>query len=277
MPFPQAPASARRILIGKQRSGWLWCCRRSCWWCFRHMTKRSSLSNSGRGKKGACERRVQSRSTPFKGKPGSLWTCRPAQSSATTPRVCQRLPNCTKVSPHSSAHPGTLWCWLLRRLRRCKVALYGPHLKPHQRQYPLPETLFSSPWARPCYSWQSRFDFEGAGNGPVVITWIGSEHELYSSTCPISLVENCITLRHDRRLLSLLGCVHNWPTCRWSAIKKENRFSLNVNGIMSSFLERQFYRSTLYICKVFFWNLANWLYHVSHGRKNDKLDEPLKQ
>ncbi len=29
--------------------------------------------------------------------------------------------------------------------------------------------------------------------------------------------------------------------------KKENRFSLNGNGIMSSFLGRQFYRSTLYI------------------------------
>ena len=35
-----------------------------------------------------------------------------------------------------------------------------------------------------------------------------------------------------RRLLSLLGFVHNWPTSRWSATtKKENRFSLNGNGI----------------------------------------------
>ena len=29
--------------------------------------------------------------------------------------------------------------------------------------------------------------------------------------------------------------------------KKENRFSLNGNGIMSSFLGRQFYRSTRYV------------------------------
>ena len=29
--------------------------------------------------------------------------------------------------------------------------------------------------------------FEGAGNGPVVITWIGREHELYSGASPISL------------------------------------------------------------------------------------------
>ena len=110
---------------------------------------------------------------------------------------------------------------------------------------PKPETLFSSPWARPCYSWQySDLHFEGAGNGPVVITWIGREHELYSGASPISHVEHCITFRHDRRLLSLLGFVHNWPTSRWSATKKENRVSINGNGIMF-FLGWQFYRSTL--------------------------------
>ena len=87
--------------------------------------------------------------------------------------------------------------------------------------------------------------FEGAGNGPFVITWIGREHELYSGASPILLVEHCVTFRHDRRLLSLLGFIHNWPTSRWSATKKENPFSLNGNAIVSSFLERQFYRSTL--------------------------------
>ena len=86
--------------------------------------------------------------------------------------------------------------------------------------------------------------FGDAGNGPVVITLIGREHELYSGASPISLVEHCVTFRHDRRLLSLLGFVHNWPTSRWSAAKKENRFSLNGNGIMSSFLGRQSNRAT---------------------------------
>ena len=86
--------------------------------------------------------------------------------------------------------------------------------------------------------------FKGSGNGPVVITWIGREHELYSGTSPISLA--LCQFRHDRRFLWLLGFVHNCPTSRWSATKKENRFSLNGNGIMSSFLGRQFYRSTLY-------------------------------
>ena len=77
--------------------------------------------------------------------------------------------------------------------------------------------------------------FEGAGNGPVVITWIGREYGLYSGASPISLVEHCVTFRHDRRLLSLLGFVHNWTTSRWSATKNENWFSLNGNGIMSLF------------------------------------------
>ena len=63
--------------------------------------------------------------------------------------------------------------------------------------------------------------FEGAGNGPVVITWIGREHELYSGTSPNSLIEHCVTFRHDRRLLSLLGFVHNRPTSRWSATTKK--------------------------------------------------------
>ena len=64
--------------------------------------------------------------------------------------------------------------------------------------------------------------FEEAGNGLVVITWIGREHGLYSGTSPISLIEHCVTFRHDKRLQSLLGFVHNWPTSRWSATKKEN-------------------------------------------------------
>ena len=68
MPFPQAPAGARRILGGWRRSGWLWCCGRSCWWCSRRMTKRSSPAGSGRGWRGSSERRVQSRSTPSEAK-----------------------------------------------------------------------------------------------------------------------------------------------------------------------------------------------------------------
>ena len=129
MLFPQAPAGARRILGGWRRSGWLWCCGRSCWWCSQRMTKRSSPAGSGWGRSGASERRVQSRSTHSEAKPGvslDLW-------AGATPRVCHRPPDCTRGSPHSSAHPGTLWCWLSSWLRRCEVSWCGPHLKPHQR------------------------------------------------------------------------------------------------------------------------------------------------
>ena len=46
---------------------------------------------------GGSERRVQSRSTPSEAKPGSLWTCGPAPSPTTTPRVCHRLSDCTTL------------------------------------------------------------------------------------------------------------------------------------------------------------------------------------
>ena len=101
--------------------------------------------------------------------------------------------------------------------------------------------MFSSPWVRPCYSRQSRFAFRGCWQW----SCCHNLNRWYSGASPISLVEHCVTFRHDRRLLSHLGFVHNWPTSRWFATKKENRFSLNRNEIMSSFLGRQFYRSNL--------------------------------
>ena len=77
---------------------------------------------------------------------------------------------------------------------------------------------------------------------------------------------NIVSHSDNRRLL-----LHNWLTSRWSATtKKKNRFSLNENGIMSSFLGRQFYRSTLYnplivckqMCSVSFENVINKLYDI---------------
>ena len=122
------------------------------------------------------------------------------------------------------------------------VALTWNHTKDHNCSQKL---YFHHPGHIPVIRGNPDLHFEGAGNGPVVITWIGRE-DLYIGASPISLVEHCVTFRHDRRLLSLLGFVHNWPTSRWSATKKENQFSLNGNEIMS-FLGRQFYRSTLYV------------------------------
>ena len=80
------------------------------------------------------------------------------------------------------------------------------------------------------YNWSRKLCFHHHGHVPVirdnpaivlaVITWISRKCELYSSASPISPVEHCVTFRHHRRLLSLLGFVHNWPTSRWSATKK---------------------------------------------------------
>ena len=154
------------------------------------------------------------------------------------PGSCQRPPDCPRGSPHSSAHPGTLWCWLSSRLWKCEVVWCGPHLKTTPKTITVAvrrvvRCIEHCPQALNCPD----LHFEGAGNGPAVITWIISKkHVLYSGASPISLVEHCVTFRHDRRLLSLLGFVHYRPTSRWYATKKENRFSFNGNGIISSFL-----------------------------------------
>ena len=147
-------------------------------------------------------------------------------------------PDCTRGSPHSSAHPGTLWCDFqanFKDVRWHDMPLTWNHTKDHNYSRKL---CFHHPGHVPVICGNPDLHFEGAGNGPVVITWIGREHDLYSGASLILLIEHCVTFRKDRRLLSLLGFVHNWPTSRWSATKKENRFSLNGNGIMSSFLGR---------------------------------------
>ena len=127
------------------------------------------------------------------------------------------------------------------------VAFTWIHTKDHYRSRTL---CFHQPDHVPVIGGNPDLHFKGAGNIPVVITLIGREHDLYSSESPISLVEHCVTFRHDRGLLSLLGFVHNSQTSRWSATKNENRFPLNGNVKMSSFLRRQFYRSTLYFSQV---------------------------
>ena len=196
-------------------------------------------------RRGGSERRVRSRSTPSEAKPGSLWTCWPVPSPK-RPRVCHRPLDCTRGSSHSSAHPGTLWYWLSSRLRRCEVAWCGFKWRPHQDHNCSRKLCFHHPGHVPVICGNPDLHFEGAGKG-LVLTWISREHMLYSGTSPISLVEHCLPFRYDKRLLSLLGFVHNWPTSRWSATKKENWFSLYGNGILLSFLGRQFYCSTLYV------------------------------
>ena len=100
------------------------------------------------------------------------------------------------------------------------VALTWNHIKDHNRSRKL---CFHHPGHVPDIRGSPYLHFEGAGNGSVVITWIGRDHELYSRSSLISLVEHCVIFRHDRRLLSLLEFVHNCPTSRWSATKKKKK------------------------------------------------------
>ena len=235
MPFPQAPAGARRILGGWRRSGWLWCCGRSCWWCSRRMIQRSCPAGSGRGRRGLVREGYKVVAILLKSSLGLFGLVGPAPSPAATARVCHRPPDCTRESPHSSTYPGTLGVDFqgdFEDVRWHDVALTWNKTEDHNRSWKL---CFHHPGHVAVFRGNPDLHFESAGNGPVVITWIGREHDLYSGASPISLVEHCVPFRHDRRLLSLLGFVHNWPTSRWSATKKENRFSLNGNGIMSSF------------------------------------------
>ena len=245
MPFPQAPAGALRILTGWRQSGWLWCCGRSCWWCSRHMTKLSSPVGSGGGR-GAVKEGYKVVALLLKlslglfGLVGWRQVLLPHPGSATSHLIALGDHHTLQ---HIQVHFGVDFQADFEDVRWRDVALSWNHTKDHNCS----QKLFHHPGHVLVIRGNPDLHFEGTGNGPVVITWIGREYDLYSSASPISLVEHCVTFRHDRRLLSLLGFVHNWPTSRWSVTKKENRFSLNRNGIMLSFLGRQFYRSTLYM------------------------------
>ena len=237
----------RRELGGWWRSGWLWCCGRSCWWCSQRMTKRSSPAGSGWGGRGPLRERYKVLALLMKpslglfGLVGRRRILLPHPGCATGHLIA---PGDHHTLQHIQVHFGVDFQADFEDVRWHDVALTWNHTKDHNRSRKL---CFHHPGHVPFIRGNPDLHFEGAGNGPVGITWIGREHVLYSGTSPISLVEHCVTFRHDRGLLSLLGFVHNWPTSRWSATKKENRFSLNGNGIASSFLWRQFYRSTLYM------------------------------
>ena len=169
------------------------------------------------GKEGASERKVQSRSTPSEAKPGvSLNLLAGAEFSCHT----QGLP------PATWLHQGITTLFSTSRYTLVLTfmptsKMWGGMMWPSLETTPKTITVAVN-FVFITLGTLNRPDlhFEGAGNGSVVITWIGRGHELYSGASSISLVEHCVTFRHDRRLLSLLRFVHNWPTSRWSATKK---------------------------------------------------------
>ena len=209
------------------------------------MTNRSSPAGSGRGRRGPVRegyKVIAFLLKPSLGLFGLVDRRRfllPQPGSATGHLIA---PGDHHTLQYIQVHFGVDYQADFEDVRWHDVTVTWNHAKDHNHSWKL---CFHHPGHVPVIRGNPDLHFEGAGNGPVVITWIGREHELYSGPSPISLDEHCVTFRHDRRLLSLLGFVHSWRTSRWSATKKENRFSLNGNGIMSSFLGRQFYRSTL--------------------------------
>ena len=233
MPFPLAPAGARRILGGWWSSGWLWWYGRSFWWCSRRMTKRSSPVGSGWGRRGPVREVYKVLLKPSLGLFGLVGRRRvllPHQGSATGHLIA---PGSYHTLVHIQVHFGVDFQADFEDVRWHDVAVTWNHTKDHNRSRKL---YFHHPGHVPVIRGNPDLHFEGAGNDPVDITRIGRGHELYLGASPISLVEHCVTFRHNRRLLSLLWFVHNWPIRRWSVTKKkENRFSLNGNGIMSSF------------------------------------------
>ena len=223
MPFPQVPPGAQQILGGWRRSGWLWYCGRSCWWCSRCITKRSSPAGSGWGRRGPVREGYKVVALLLKpslglfGLVGRHRVLLPHPGSATGHLVA---PGDHHILQHIQVHFGVDFWADFEDVRWHDVALTWNHTKVHNCSRKL---CFHHPGHVPVIRGNPDLHFEGAGNGPVVITWVGREHGLYSASL-ISLVEHCVTFRHDRRLLSLLGFVHNWPTSRWSAAKKENHF-----------------------------------------------------
>ena len=223
MSFPQALAGDRRILGGWLRSGWLWCCGRSCWWCSRHMTKKKVVQRVQLGGGGRPVREgykvvalLLKLSLGLFGLVGQHRVLLPHPGSVTGNLI---ITGDHHILQHIQVHFGVDFQADFEDVRWHNVALTWNHTKDHNRSR---ELCFHHPELCPQALNRPDLHFDGAGYGPVVITWIGREHELYSSASPISLVEHCDTFRHDRRLLSLLGFVHNWPTSRWFATKKEN-------------------------------------------------------
>ena len=205
MPFPQAPARARRILGGWRWLGWLWWCRRSCWWCSRRMTKRSSPAGSGGGRRGPVREHYKVVALLLKpslglfGLVGRRRVLLLHPGSATGHLIA---PGDQHTFQHIQVLFGVDFQADFEDVRWHDVALTWNHTKDHNRNRKL---CFHHPWHILVIRGNPDLHFEGAGNGPVV----GREHVLYSGASPISLVEHCVSFRHDRSLLSLLGFVHN--------------------------------------------------------------------
>ena len=177
MPCPQGPAWARRILSGWRRSGWLWCCGRSCWWCSRRMTKRSSPAGSGRRRRGAVSEGYKVVALLLKpslglfGLVGRRRVLLPHLGFATGHLIA---PGDHHTLQHIQVHFGVDFQADFEDVRWHDVAITWNYTKDHNRSRKL---SFHHPGHVPVIRGNPDLHFEGAGNG-LVINWIDREHGL---------------------------------------------------------------------------------------------------
>ena len=245
MPFPQAPAGARRILGGWRRSGWLWCCGRSCWWCSRRMTKRSSPAGSGWGTRGPVRegyKVVALLLKPILGLFGLVGRN----------RVLLSYPGSANGHLIAPGYHGTLHYFQVRfgvdfqadfeDVRWHDVALTWNYTKDHNRSRKL---CFHHPGHVPVIRGNPDLHFEGAGNGPVVIAWCMSCTAAHLRSRPLNIVSLSDMIEGFYRSWDLYTTGQLVDGLEKKQKTKQNWFLLNGNGIISSFQGRQFYRSTL--------------------------------
>ena len=163
MPFPQAAAGARRILGGWQRSGWLWCCRRSCWWCSRPMTKRSSPTGLGRRGRGPMREEYKFVALLLKpslglfGLVGRRWVLQPHPGSATSYLI---VPGDHHTLQYIQVHFGVDFQADFEDVRWHDVAPTWNHTKDHNRRQKL---CFHHPGNVLVIRGDLDLHFEGAG------------------------------------------------------------------------------------------------------------------
>ena len=169
MPFPQAPAGARRILGGWRRSEWVWCCGRSCWWCSRRMIKQGSPVGLGRGRNGPVREGYKVVALLLKsslglfGLVGRRRVLMPHPGSATGHLIASGDHHTLQ---HIQVHFGVDFQADFEDVRWHDVALTWNH-KDHNRSRKL---CFYHPGYVPVIRGNPDLHFEGAANGPVVIT-----------------------------------------------------------------------------------------------------------
>ena len=160
------------------------------------MTKRSSPAGSGRWRRGQVRegyKVVALLPKPSLGTFGLVSRCRvllPHPGSATGHLI---VPGEHRILQHIQVHFGVDFQADLEDVRWLDVALTWNYTKDHNRSRKL---CFYHAGHVPFIRGNPDLHFEGAGNGPVVITWIDREHELYRGASPISLIEHCVTFRH---------------------------------------------------------------------------------